>query len=288
MTEEPSFLQAVKIGKFTGYHLKMIALITMVIDHIGAVVLWRLYKASYDIRGGMYTSTAIRDQIIVWIAEHQELVYTIYEYMRIIGRMAFPIYCFLLVEGFLHTRNVKKYALRLLIFAFISEIPFDLAIAETWLSWNYSNVFFTLFLGLILIWGISFIENFFQDKEELIQSTSETDIRKKKVLCIILVTLLTIGISAFAENILHTDYGMAGILAILVIYLFRQYKEVGFAASVFVLTLMSSSIEVMALLMLYPLMRYDGTRGKNVKYVFYGFYPAHLLILALICIGLGV
>ena len=290
MKEELSFLQAVKIGKFTGYHLKMIALITMVIDHVAAVVLWRLYKASFDIRGGMYTSSAISDQMIVWVSKHQELVYTIYEYMRIIGRMAFPIYCFLIVEGFLHTRNVGKYALRLLLFAFLSEIPFDLAIAETWLSFDYSNVFFTLCLGLLLLWGISFVEKFFLGDKEVAQNADKFKEKSmiKKVLCVVIVILWIIAVGALAENILHTDYGMAGILAILVIYLFRQSKELGFIASVFVLTFMSSSIEIMALLMLYPLMRYDGSRGKNVKYVFYAFYPLHLLVLALICMALGV
>lgn len=283
MTENISFLQAVKTGKFTSYHLKMIALITMVIDHVAAVLLWRLYKASYDIRGGMYTSSTIRDQIIVWTFEHQDLVYTIYENMRIIGRMAFPIYCFLIVEGFLHTRSVGKYALRLLLFAFISEIPFDLAIAETWMSWDYSNVFFTLCLGLVLIWGISYVEKFYEFWEE-----KQWEPMMGKVVCVVIGAFLTIGIGAFAEMVLHTDYGIAGVLAILVIYLFRKPKELGFAASVFVLTVMSSSIEIMALLMLYPLMKYDGSRGKNVKYVFYVFYPAHLLILALICMAFGV
>lgn len=283
LDENKSLLQAIKTGQFTGYHLKMIALITMVVDHIAAVLLWRLYTASFDIQEGMNSSAFIGDQLIVWVSQNQELVYTIYEYMRIIGRMAFPIYCFLLVEGFLHTRSVGKYALRLLAFAFISEIPFDLAIAKTWLSWDYSNVFFTLFLGLILIWGITYVEKFYEFWQE-----KNWDTFLGKFICLAVGAFITIVISAFAEMVLCTDYGLAGVLSILVIYLFRKPKELGFALSVFLLTVLTSDIEIVALLMLYPLAKYDGTRGKNIKYIFYAFYPVHLLILALICIALGV
>ncbi len=283
MTENISNTQSIITRKLTGYHLKIIALVTMFIDHIAAVIIWRLYVASYDIRGGMYFSDFIGDKLIVWISNHQELVYTIYEYMRIIGRMAFPIYCFLLVEGFLHTRSIKKYALRLLIFAFISEIPFDLAIAGTWWSYKNSNIFFTLVLGLILIWGITYVEKFYEFWQE-----KQWDITIGKAVALIVAGFMVIGIGAFAQMVLHTDYGFAGILAIVVIYLFRKPRGLGFGLSIFLLTVLSSEIEIVALLMLYPLMKYDGTRGKNIKYAFYAFYPVHLLILALICIGIGV
>ena len=281
--ENTSLMQAVQNGKFNGYHLKLIALITMVIDHIAAVVLWRLYLASYDIHGGVYASEFLGDQLIVWVSQNQELVYTIYEYMRIIGRMAFPIYCFLIVEGFLHTRSVGKYAFRLLAFAFISEIPFDMAIAGSWLSWDYSNVFFTLCLGLVLIWGVSYVEKFYEFWQE-----KQWDVFLGKFIVLIAAGVMTVSVCAFAEIVLKTDYGYAGVLSILVIYLFRRPKEVGFALSVFLLTILSSDIELFAFLMLYPISRYDGTRGKNMKYVFYAFYPVHLLMLALLCILLGV
>ena len=138
-------------NNLTGYHLKLIALITMFIDHIAAVVIIRVFYASYRVTASMQLSENIGDKIIVWVAENQNLVYAIYEWMRNIGRMAFPIYCFLLVEGFLHTRNVRKYAGRLAMFALISEIPFDWAMEGEWWSLEYSNVFFTLVLGLLTI-----------------------------------------------------------------------------------------------------------------------------------------
>ena len=86
-------------GELTGTQLKVIALVTMIIDHIGVVLLEP-------------------NSVVYWVA-------------RSIGRLAFPIYCFLLVEGFIHTRNVKKYLGRLLLFAVISEIPFDIG-AQMW------------------------------------------------------------------------------------------------------------------------------------------------------------
>ena len=87
-------------NRYSGYHLKLIALITMLIDHIAAVPIWRLYSASFATRPGMHYSAYLGDHIIIWVAEHQDLVFTIYEWMRYIGRMSFPIYCFLLVEVF--------------------------------------------------------------------------------------------------------------------------------------------------------------------------------------------
>lgn len=267
----------------TGYHLKLIALITMLIDHIAAVVIWRIYEASFGITASMQLSNAIGDKIVVWVAGNQDIVYTIYELMRYVGRMAFPIYCFLLVEGFIHTRSVVKYALRLFAFAFISEIPFDLAIAGQLWSMDYSNVFFTLVLGLLSVWVISYIVKFYefwQEKQwEPILGTIITGAAG-------LVVVVLFG--GFAEMVLHTDYGFAGIVAILILYLFRKQRELGFVICVLALSVLSSSTEILALLMLYPLMIYDGTRGKQMKYVYYAFYPVHLLVLALICMGIGV
>lgn len=269
--------------KLTGYHLKLIALITMLIDHIAAVVIWRTYVASFALTGSMQTSIFIGDKIIVWVANNQELVYGIYESMRYIGRMAFPIYCFLLVEGFLHTRSVQKYAIRLFLFALVSEIPFDLALTGQWWSMECSNVFFTLVIGLILIWGLSYVEKFYEFWQE-----KKWDFFMGKLVVLLLGGIVAIALGSVAEILLKTDYGMAGVWAIAVLYLFRQTKELGFILSILLLSVMSSSTEILALLMLVPLMKYDGTRGKNIKYVFYAFYPVHLLVLALICIGIGV
>ena len=275
-----------QIGKttgFTGYHLKLIALITMLIDHIAAVVIWRVYVASFSVVDTVQTVQTMGEKIVVWVSQNQELVYSIYEMMRYIGRMAFPIYCFLLVEGFLHTRSVKRYAVRLFIFALVSEIPFDLALTGEWWNTQYSNVFFTLLIGLLLIWVLSYVEKFYEFWQE-----KKWDDFIGKLVCGLLGGCAAIVLGRFADVILMTDYGMAGVFAITVLYLVRKMKEIAFVLAVMLLSVMSSSTEILALLMLMPLMRYNGERGKTTKYVFYAFYPVHLFLLALICMGLGV
>ena len=269
--------------RITGYNLKMIALITMLVDHVAAVVIWRIYVASYAITASMQQSSSFGDQIIVWVANNQNLVYLIYEMMRYTGRMAFPIYCFLLVEGFLHTRSVGKYALRLLLFAFISEIPFDLALTGEWWSVSYSNVFFTLVLGLLLIWAISYVEKFYEFWQE-----KGWEPMLGSILSLAMGGLLLAIVGGFAEMVLYTDYGFAGIAAILIFYLFRRHREMAFILAILVLTVMSSSTELIAIAMLGTIKMYDGSRGKQMKYAYYAFYPAHLFVLALICMVLGV
>lgn len=269
--------------RLNGYHLKLIALITMAIDHFAAVLIWRLYSASYAITASMQLSNKLGDKLVVWVAENQELIFSVYEWMRYIGRMAFPIYCFLLVEGFLHTRNVAKYAGRLAVFALISEIPFDLAISGTWWIYSYNNVFFTLVLGLLVIWALSYIEKF---HEFWVEKNWEPILGR--ILTLSAGLIVIVGFGALADMVLFTDYGLGGIVAIAILYLLRGQRMIAFAGCVMALTVIVGDIELLAMFMLYPIMKYDGTRGKNMKYVFYAFYPVHLLILAFMCMAIGV
>ena len=119
----------------SGSTLKMIEIVTMVIDHIGAAVLARLLM----VNGLGELDQTNADAIMQWLSANGALYWT-YTVMRMIGRVAFPIFCFLLVEGFLHTHDVKKYAMRLGLFALLSEIPFDLACSSKILEFNYQNV----------------------------------------------------------------------------------------------------------------------------------------------------
>ena len=122
----------VKQQGISGYWLKVIAVVSMLIDHTSAVILEQI--------SGLENPAFL---------------------MRIIGRLAFPIYCFLLVEGFYHTRSRAKYAGRLFLFALISEVPFDLAFSRRMCDFSSSNVFFTLLFGLLVIWGVEGIKQKF-------------------------------------------------------------------------------------------------------------------------------
>lgn len=144
-----------------GSTLKIIAIITMFIDHIGAVVLEG--KLS-DL--GMAQAMQTQEGLQEFMAQYGVL-YLMDMIMRLIGRMGFPIFCFLLIEGFIHTRSRLKYGRNLLLFALISEVPFDLAITRGMgdvpkiggvLYPYYQNVFFTLFIGLLCMCGYEFVK----------------------------------------------------------------------------------------------------------------------------------
>lgn len=120
---------------FSGSTVKLVGIITMFLDHFAAAILARILIAH-----------SWSDQL-----------YLAYTFLRIVGRLGFPIFCFLLVEGFTKTRSKVKYAVRLGMFALISEVPFDLAFSGKVLEFFYQNVYFTLFLGLIALCAYDFI-----------------------------------------------------------------------------------------------------------------------------------
>lgn len=269
-------------GKVNGFTLKMIAVITMFIDHFAASVLER----------------AIVIGNIGFIEDRRSMWLVIYYIMRGIGRMAFPIYIYLLVEGFMHTKSVPKYALRLFVFALISELPFDFALLYNG-YWNdnydgshfithiigltaHQNVFFTLCLGLLMIWGMDRIRQGFMEKENDTSQKGFAFLLLRMFLQFVL--LIAAMIVAY---IIRCDYSVAGIVSIGLMYLFRDYRIAGFSLSILALTFMAGQIEALSLLMLIPVYFYNGERGKQAKYFFYGFYPAHLALLALLVLALG-
>lgn len=123
-----------------GSTLKIIAIIVMFIDHFAAIMLEPVIASCESMTPKFYTT------------------YAIYCLMRLIGRLGFPIFCFLLVEGFSHTHSKLKYLRNLAIFALISEVPFDLGFMHSPWNMSYQNVFFTLLIGLLALVGIDFIE----------------------------------------------------------------------------------------------------------------------------------
>lgn len=234
------------IKRLNANTLKIIAMVTMFIDHLGATL---VFAYVLNLQG-----------------EARQDWYSIYKVMRGIGRLAFPIYCFFIVEGLKHTSNVKKYIIRLLTFAVISEISFDYAF-EGELTLDYQNVFFTLTLGLVCILGVR-----------------EAERRIPQNIMSILCKTGIIAAGAFLGNLLNTDYGGFGVLIIAVLYLFREKREIQCIVGA-----VGFAWEVTAPLSFLLLYFYNGERGPKInKYLFYAFYPVHLTILAvlkIICFG---
>lgn len=236
----------------SGSTLKIVAMIAMLIDHIGAGILARYLVAG----GGEFAGRAV----------DLELLSDIYTVMRTIGRLAFPIFCFFLVEGLEYTRDVRKYAARLFAFCLISEVPFDLLFNGEVLETGYQNVYFTLLFGLLVMQGCRMVEQQLHWNDAV------------KVVCIMVIT----GAGAGIAEILHTDYGAIGVFMILVLYLFRKKRIYQLVAGA-----VAFSWESAASFAFIPLAFYNGKRGRNLKYFFYIFYPAHLLVLYFICMVLG-
>ena len=205
-------------------------------------------------------------------------------WMTYIGRMAFPIFAFQIAEGFVHTKSFKKYALRLLGFALITEIPFNLFYSSRWFNPYHQNVLFTLLLGLL---AIRVIDNLKKD-------ISAKNIGKS----VLWLLLISIG-----GTIGFVDYGFLGVLTVVMFYLCRGYRFtpvlqligmiliniVFFEGQVFMFDVFGKIIEIpsqgFAVFALIPIWLYNGKKGKSSKvlqYGFYAFYPVHMLILYLI------
>ncbi len=226
----------------SGNALKMIAIVTMMIDHVGAALLESGLVRSYN---AGQLAISYNEALRWWNFE---------QILRDIGRVAFPIYCFLLVEGFLHTRDVKKYALRLGIFALLSEIPFDLAFEHSLLYIHSQNVFFTLLLGLLAMMGVRCFEENWQYRWLGLAAA---------VLC------------CFLGDALYTDYGTFGVFFIVMLYAFRNCGWLQAAVGAVLI-----AWEKTAPLAFIPILMYNGTRGKwKLKILFYAIYPIHLLVL---------
>lgn len=244
-----------RFSGFSGTNLKLLALITMFIDHIGAVVLETgLLPAIYSALLSRHPTDHLPGDYTFWL--------NIDTVLRMIGRLAFPIYCFLLVEGFLHTRSAARYVLRLGLFALISEIPFDLALYNRPFVSDMQNVFFTLFLGLLALMGMQHAKRLLEQYAPKLQFLS----------------LLPLAVCALFAGLLRADYFAFGVLFIGILYLTRQNRKTQCIAGA-----IGIAWEVTAPLAFVPIYFYNGERGRlRVKYAFYAFYPLHLLLLAMI------
>lgn len=229
----------------TSFVIKLIALASMLIDHC-ALVLTPYYAPYYYV-------------------------------LRGVGRIAFPLYCFMIAESFTHTRSPRRYLWRLLLFAAISQVPFAMVVSygtgSGW-AWLISelNVFFTLAAGLALIMLVSGAEKRGPGLYALIAATAAL------MLCLP-----------------RSDYGFAGAALILLLYLCRRKRIYQFGVLLiwafwqYALTFGSFGRTqfYFAMLAALPMLLYNGRRGPGLKWLFYAFYPAHLFVLGIINIYLS-
>lgn len=228
--------------KLSADALKIIAIICMFIDHFSFSIV-------------KFYLTLHFDSISV---EQYKTFNTVAEVMTSIGRLAFPIFVFFLVEGFFRTRNVAKYALRLAVFAFVSEFPFNLGLYHRVFYSDHQNVMFTLLIGLLAMWLCSYLMK---------QPFSNG-------LIIFLFACVTAAAITLSE-IIKSDYQWKGILLIMAIYFVRLLGCKGLLAGAAV----SSTFEKFGGLSFLLLYFYDADKKPRYKFLFYIFYPAHLLLI---------
>ena len=234
---------------FSGTALKTIACITMLIDHIGASCI-----EAGILTPGLDIGTLSRDTLSAYPLYRQDMV------LRFTGRLAFPLFCFLLVEGFVHTHNVKGYLGRLVLFGLLSEVPFDLAFFRTPFDPSAQNVYCTLALGVLAMAGLKHYEK------------PDGSASWKGLLCAAGCTL--------AALLACTDYDGIGVLIICALYLTRSDRKwqciVGAVLFAWELTAPLAFVLVWF---------YNGQRGRctpAMQKVFYWFYPVHLSVLAVV------
>ncbi len=289
-----------------GKALKMIAAVTMLIDHIGAAIVGP-YVSSVQMSSGQAASLEV-----------------LYNVLRAIGRTSFPIFCFMLVEGFYYTRSRAKYLSKIMIFAVISEYPFDMAIYGRPYN-GHQDVLFTFAIGLITIWSIEAVccdimkrarkneeyEQKLRDGGITGESTQwghktvrEIDLEpemvisheKKKpkarqtlreqhsgygiVWAGFFQVMASMGImiaGCLLAYYLKVDYGFSGIVLIFFLYILHNERLFAALAGYADMCWEPWSFPAFVLMQFY-----NGKRGKQHKYFFYVFYPAHLIVLAII------
>lgn len=224
---------------FNGAQLKYIAMFSMLLDHVNKALLYpNLNTASLQ---------------------------KLSDLLDILGRIAYPIFLFFLVEGLFQTRNRKKYLLNLLVFAVISEVPFDLFTTRTFFEPNANNILFTFAMVLIILWGIDGLKF------------------KLPKIAWYPISFIIVAIMCLVAMLTGVDYEYHAILGGYFFYIFhdRHLLSIPFAfASMFK--------EPWALLGFGFTLTYNGERGKQNKWVNYAFYPAHLLVLGLLRLWLDI
>ena len=227
----------------SNFDLKLIAIITMTIDHIGVVFGTPFYNL-----------------------------------LRAVGRLSFPIFAFLLTEGYVHTKSFSKYFLRLLVLALISEVIYDYVFFGSFIYRGANNIFFTLALGLLTLFLLDkskgLIKRYFKDKVDLF-------------IILPITYLLIIVIMGLMGEFLNFSYGMLGILVISFFYLFKDNFPLVVISVTLSTLILGEGIQYFSLFSLILICFYNKKLGKKCKLFFYLYYPLHILVLGFIKMLMG-
>ena len=226
-----------KIRIFSGAQLKYIAFLSMLADHVNKALIYHFLSG-------------------------EGILQRISDAFDILGRIAFPLFAFFLVEGFFKTGNRKKYLASLVIFGIISEIPFDMALSGVFFEPNSNNIMFTLALMLITIWIIDTLKEKMQNMSKYIWYP---------------FSFVIVGIMCIISMVTGLDYEYHAIMIGYLFYIF--YNKRVFAIFLGYLAIFK---EVWSLLGFSLILTYNGKRGKQNKLFNYCFYPVHLLILGIL------
>lgn len=190
---------------------------------------------------------------------------------RMVGRLAMPIFSFFIAEGFAHTRDKKRYLCRIGVFALISEIPFDLAF-EGKIGFAHQNIMLSFFLSVIALILFDWIRGG-KDPEEKQVSVGKT-----------LLGVSVVAVIAALSLLLRADYTVFAVAAVFLFYVLRKKHQLirsGVGVAFLALTRTMGYYCATGLSFI-PLALYNGKKGKGLKWLFYVFYPGHLLLLAAI------
>lgn len=233
-----------KLQFLSGAQLKLTAIISMLIDHVNKSM---IYPNLVSATGFIAVVSNIFD---------------------VIGRIAFPLFCFMVVEGFFKTRSRKKYLLNLLIFGVISEIPFDIFVTASFYNIYCQNVMFTLALVLATVWAIDVLKLKMQNKPKSLWY---------------FVSIMIVMFMCIVASALSVDYEYHAILIGYFFYLFYNSRVLAIP-----FCYASMYTQPWALLGFGLTLTYNGKRGKQNKMLNYWFYPVHLAILGILRIYLGI
>ncbi len=274
--------------------LKLTACAVMLLDHIGGGILEQLPPDRFS-----------NPAVYLWAAD-VDLV------LRLIGRISFPIFAWLLVQGVVHTSSLPRYAFRLFVFALISELPFDLLFFQR-PTGLHQNIFWTLLLGVLALWAVRSLVETKDRTEERAEgragnrtpgpasfpgAASSRPFFRPDLLRILAAAAIT-GAAMGMAALLHTDYSWKGILLITLLYFLRRNR----AAQCLLTPAVYLGAEFLSLLLrgytadfalgvfgqhVTVCLSFAGiffsspVRKKGHRYAFYAFYPLHLSLLYLV------